>query len=159
MSHVNQLAAVLDQLELPYGRDGNAFSLQLPGERKQSTQANLIVEDHALKIVAFVARCPEENHQQVWEELLRRNGRLFTVAFAIDNNADIYLIGRAPLIDITSDEIDRILGVVLETADGMFNHILELGFASSIRDEWRWRLDRGEPTGNLAAFTHLKPRD
>jgi hypothetical protein len=35
--------------------------------------------------------------------------------------------------------------------------VLELGFASSIRKEWEWRLSRGEPTYNLAAFPHLAP--
>ena len=41
---------------------------------------------------------------------------------------------------------------MLEYADGSFNTILELGFASSIRKEWEWRVSRGEPTRNLEAF-------
>jgi hypothetical protein len=41
---------------------------------------------------------------------------------------------------------------VLSYADESFNTILELGFASSIRKEWEWRLARGEPTANLEAF-------
>jgi hypothetical protein len=44
---------------------------------------------------------------------------------------------------------------VLETADGAFNTLLELGFASSIRREWAWRVDRGESLANLQAFQHL----
>ena len=47
------------------------------------------------------------------------------------------------------------LGQVLEAADGDFNTLLELGFASSIRREYAWRTDRGESTANLAAFEHL----
>ena len=47
------------------------------------------------------------------------------------------------------------LGQVLEAADGDFNTLLELGFATSIRREWEWRLRRGESTRNLQAFTHL----
>jgi hypothetical protein len=41
---------------------------------------------------------------------------------------------------------------VLTQADGSFNTILELGFASSIRKEWEWRQLRGESTRNLEAF-------
>ena len=44
------------------------------------------------------------------------------------------------------------LGSVLAHADGSFNTILELGFASSIRKEWEWRNLRGESTRNLEAF-------
>ena len=47
------------------------------------------------------------------------------------------------------------MGSVLEYADGSFNTILELGFASAIRREWQWRVSRGESTANLAAFAHL----
>jgi hypothetical protein len=53
---------------------------------------------------------------------------------------------------VTPAEIDRLLGAVLEYADSSFNTILELGFASSIRKEYEWRLSRGESTRNLEAF-------
>jgi hypothetical protein len=56
---------------------------------------------------------------------------------------------------VTADEIDRVLGAVLDYADSSFNTILELGFATAIRKEWDWRMSRGEPTGNLEAFRHL----
>ncbi|MDQ4031897.1 MAG: YbjN domain-containing protein, partial [Actinomycetota bacterium] len=36
-----------------------------------------------------------------------------------------------------------------------FNTLLEIGFASSIRREWAWRVSRGESLTNLAAFEHL----
>ncbi|MGH3934041.1 MAG: YbjN domain-containing protein, partial [Pseudonocardiaceae bacterium] len=51
--------------------------------------------------------------------------------------------------------LDRVLGQVVEAADGDFNTLLEIGFASSIRREWDWRVARGESLGNLAAFEHL----
>jgi len=53
---------------------------------------------------------------------------------------------------VTPEGLDRLLGAVLTHADGSFNTILELGFASSIRKEWAWRNTRGESTRNLEAF-------
>ena len=44
---------------------------------------------------------------------------------------------------------------MLEAADGDFNTLLELGFASSIRREYAWRSSRGESVANLQAFAHL----
>ncbi|WP_084470040.1 YbjN domain-containing protein [Jiangella gansuensis] len=134
-----------------------AFSVELPGERKLKTSCSLAVRDHSLVVNAFVARRPDENHEAVYRWLLERNARLSGVAFAVDHAGDIYLVGRLPLHAVTADELDRLLGVVLDTADGSFNTILELGFASSIRREWEWRLARGEATRNLAAFEHLRP--
>lgn len=56
---------------------------------------------------------------------------------------------------VTAEELDRLFGVILEAADGAFNTLLELGFASSIRKEYAWRVARGESTRNLDAFSHL----
>lgn len=128
------------------------LAFDLPGERKLSTPCQFTVGDHALAVHAFVCRNPDENHEQVYRWLLARNLRLYGVAFGVDHNGDIYLDGRLALDAVTADELDRVLGVVATTSDESFNTILELGFATSIRREWEWRLSRGESTRNLDAF-------
>jgi hypothetical protein len=131
----------------------------LPGERKLQTPVRLDVGTHALGVHAFVARRPDENHERVYRWLLERNLKMFGVAFAVDHMGDIYLDGRLPLTTVTPEEVDRLLGAVLTYSDESFNTILELGFASSIRKEWEWRLSRGESTKNLEAFQALRPAD
>jgi hypothetical protein len=128
------------------------FSLTLPGEKKLQTPVRLDIGEHALGVHAFVCRNPDENHARVYRWLLERNLRMYAVAFAVDHSGDIYLDARLPLSAVTGDELDRLLGSVLANADESFNAILELGFASSIRKEWEWRVSRGESTRNLEAF-------
>ena len=133
------------------------FVATLPGVHKQQTACSFVVGEHALTVQAFVARHVDENAENVFRWLLERNLRMYAVSFAIDALGDIYLSGRLPLTSVTPDEIDRLLGAVLEYADSSFNTILELGFGSSITREWEWRLSRGESTANLEAFRHLAP--
>jgi hypothetical protein len=149
-----RLRAYLEASDLDYDEpQPGQFSFALPGERKLQTPVRLDVGTHALGVHAFVCRRPDENHEQVYAWLLQRNLRLYGVAFAIDRLGDIYLDGRLPLSVLEDDEeLDRLLGAVLSTADESFNSILELGFASSIRKEWEWRNLRGESTQNLEAF-------
>jgi hypothetical protein len=135
------------------------FVVVLPGERKLKTTCSLVVGAHSLSLNAFVARRPDENHEAVYRWLLERNTKMYAVAFALDHLGDIFLTGRVPLASITAEEVDRLLGAVLDYSDSAFNTILELGFASSIRKEWAWRRLRGEPTFNLEAFRHLAPGD
>ena len=134
------------------GVEGASFSLTLPGEKKLQTPVRLDVGAHALAVHAFVCRNPDENHARVYRWLLERNLRMYAVSFAVDHSGDIYLEARLPLASVVADELDRILGSVLANADESFNAILELGFASSIRKEWEWRISRGESTRNLEAF-------
>ncbi|NJP68358.1 YbjN domain-containing protein [Streptomyces spiramenti] len=131
------------------------YVVTLPGTRKLSTTCSLVVGRHSLSVNAFVIRRPDENHAEVHRWLLERNARLFGVAYAIDPLGDIYLAGKLPLAAITAAELDRLLGAVLEQADGSFNTLLEKGFASAIRKEYEWRTSRGESTRNLDAFRHL----
>ena len=131
------------------------YVVQLPGTRKLSTTVSLRIGRHGLSLNAFVIRRPEENQEGVHRWLLERNARLHGVAFAVDRLGDVYLVGRLPLAAVTEEEVDRLLGSVLEAADGSFNKLLELGFAGAIRREYAWRVARGESTRNLAAFAHL----
>ncbi|MDQ6522851.1 YbjN domain-containing protein [Nocardioides sp. LHD-245] len=128
------------------------FSFALPGEKKLQTPVRLDLGPHALGVHAFVCRRPDEEFERVYRWLLERNMRMYAVAFGIDHHGDIYLDARLPLSSVTPDDLDRLLGSVLEYADSAFNTILELGFESSIRKEWAWRIERGESTANLEAF-------
>jgi putative sensory transduction regulator len=134
------------------------YVVKLPGTRKLSTTVSLIAGRHSLSLNAFVIRHPDENEAAVHRWLLERNLKLYGVSYAVDPLGDIYVTARLPLASVTADETDRLLGQVLEAADGGFNTLLELGFASAIRKEYAWRVSRGESTRNLDAFTHLIQR-
>lgn len=155
---VLRAALATHDLEVDEPEPGH-FVVVLPGEHKQRTTCSLVVGEHALTVQAFVARHVDENAEAVYRWLLQRNLRTYAVSFAVDHLGDIYLTGRLPLASVVPDEVDRLLGSVLEYADGAFNTILELGFAGAIRREWEWRTSRGESTANLAAFRHLADPD
>ncbi|MDO3400577.1 YbjN domain-containing protein [Mycolicibacterium neoaurum] len=127
----------------------------LPGERRLKTNTILSVGEHSVRVEAFVCRRPDENFESVYKFLLKRNRRLYGVAYTLDNLGDIYLVGWMANSSVTADEIDRVLGQVLEAVDSDFNTLLELGFRSSIQKEWEWRVARGESLKNLEAFEHL----
>jgi hypothetical protein len=129
--------------------------VELPGERRLKTNTILSIGEHSVRVEAFVCRKPDENHEGVYRFLLKRNRRLYGVAYTLDNVGDIYLVGRMSLSSVTPEEIDRVLGQVLEAVDEDFNTLLELGFRSSIQKEWEWRVSRGESLKNLQAFAHL----
>jgi hypothetical protein len=150
------IAAALAELEVEHQRrDAGQFLVTLAGTNRLQTHCWLLVREHTLAVQAFVCRQPDEEHRTVYRFLLQRNARLYGVHYTLDRVGDIHLTGRIPLHAVTAAEIDRVLGQVLDAADGDFNTLLELGFASSIRREYAWRSERGESTANLRAFTHL----
>ena len=154
------IKAALDEAELTYDSPGEGqFFVTLPGTHKLATHCWLVLGKHALLVEAFVVRKPDENAEEFYRFLLRRNARLYAVAFSIDSSGDVYLVGRLPLHSVTSQEVDRLLGAVLQYADESFDPLLEIGFASSIRREWAWRQKNGENMANLRAFARFADPD
>lgn len=150
----------LAEQELEYERpQAGGFLVKLPGSHKLATMTWLIVGEHSLHIEAFFCRQPDENHAAFYRFLLEKNGRMYAVAFTLDEVGDVYLVGRLPLASVTPEEIDRILGCVLTYSDENFDRALEIGFASSIRREWDWRVKRGESLANLQAFAKFASPD
>ena len=141
----------------PGARDGE-YVVSLPGDKKLKTVASVVVSDTALSVSAFVIRNPDENHGEVYRFLLRRNLRLPGLAYAVDQSGDVYVTGRIPAAGVDADTLDQLLGVVLTAADEPFNELLVMGFLSSMRKEWEWRVSRGESLRNLEAFRSILAR-
>ncbi len=133
----------------------STFVAVLPGEAKLRTTVSLVVGPHNLTANAFVVRQPDENAEAVYRWLLQQNAKHPGVAFGVDPLGDVYVVGSLPLGGVTVSEVDQLLGRILDVADSSFNVLLELGFATSIKREWAWRVSRGEPLDNLQAFAHL----
>jgi hypothetical protein len=141
----------------PGARD-DEFVVTLPGEKKLKTVASVVVSDTALSVSAFVIRNPDENHTEVYRFLLRRNLRLPGLAYAVDKSGDVFVTGRIPAAGVDAETLDQLLGVVLTAADEPFNELLVMGFLSSMRKEWEWRVSRGESLRNLEAFRTILAR-
>src|SRR3982751_4787971 len=154
---VNELIErVCTERELEWETTGDSsYAITLPGTHKLKTVVNLIVGEHALRVEAFVMRQPDEQREELWGWLLRRNARMYGVAFSIDANGDVYLTGRVTLKGLDEEELDRLLGVVLTYADESFDTMLEIGFGTSIRREWDWRVKRGGAVANPPGFAPL----
>lgn len=157
MSVEDAVRAWVDTAGVPWeaGARPGEYVVQLPGEAKLRTTVSLLAGRHGLSATAFVVRRPDENHDAFHRWLLTRNARLPGVAFALDAAGDVFLVARLPCEGVTVESVDRLMGALLAASDSSFNDLLALGFLSSMRREWQWRVDRGESTANLEAFRHL----
>lgn len=133
--------------------------LTLPGENKLRTSCSLIAGGRALSLSAFVIRRPDENHVAVYRFLLQRNLALPGLAYAIDDSGDVYVTGQVPIGVVDEEYLDQLLGVVLAATDEVFNELLVLGFISSMRKEWSWRVSREESLANLEPFREILAKD
>lgn len=150
------ISAALDAGGLTYQRPAaGSFLVELPGEHKLKTMCWLVVGSHSMLVEAFFMRKPDDAPERVYSYLLTRNAYQYGVAFSLDKVGDVFLAGRVALHAVTAEEVDRLLGCVLEYSDTHFNPAVELGFGTAIRKEWAWRQKNGENLDNLAPFARF----
>ena len=133
----------------------NHAVVTLPGEKKLKTTVSVKVGRHGVDMQAFIIRHPDENEVEFQTWLLRKNLDLSLTAFGVDALGDVYLRAALPVELWSAELIDRVLGEILSVADGSFNELLVIGFITSMKKEWAWRIARGESTRNLEAFKHI----
>jgi len=133
--------ASVDAEELGDGR----WFLRLAGERKLGIGVHLAVGDRTLRVESFFMRAPEEQRERLYRDLLLRQATSYVLRFTLDEAGDLFLVGQVPLRAVTHEEVDRVVGSVLDLADAAYLPAVEIGFASSIAAEkaWRARLAEG----------------
>ena len=129
--------------------DEGRWFLVLAGERKLGIGVHLQVGDRTLRVESFFMRAPEEQRERLYRDLLLRQASSYVLRFTLDDSGDLFVVGQVPLRAVTSEEIDRVVGSILELCDSAYLPSVEIGFASSMAAEraWRARLAAGSGDG------------
>jgi hypothetical protein len=104
--------------------------VRLRGEQKDTFTIWFTLRQRTLHYETYVMPAPEENHEQFFLHLLRRNLKLYGAAFAIGDEEAVFLVGQLSNAVVDEDELDRILGSLYQWVEQFFRPALRIGFAS-----------------------------
>ena len=104
--------------------------VRMRGEEKEFTTVWLTLGQRTLKYETYVMPAPEENAEQLYEHLLRRNESLVGAHFSIGIEDAMFLRGEMPLRLVDEEELDRVIGTLYATVERIFPIIIRIGFAS-----------------------------
>jgi hypothetical protein len=104
--------------------------VRMQGEQKDVFTVWLTLGQRTLQYETYVMPAPEENFEQLYEHLLRRNLKLFGAAFAIGQENAVFLVGQLAVAALDESELDRILGSLYAWTEQFFRPALRIGFAS-----------------------------
>jgi Putative bacterial sensory transduction regulator len=106
--------------ELPY-----RWFVRLAGEEKDFTTIWMTLGQRTLKYETYVLPAPEQNRAPLFELLLRRNYGLVGAHFAIGPEDAVFLSGELPVHVVDEEELDRIVGSLLEYVEQVFRRAVE----------------------------------
>jgi hypothetical protein len=110
--------------------DERRWYVRLHGEEKEFTTVWITLGQRTLRYETYVMPAPEENAEQLYEHLLRRNETLTGAHFSIGIEDAIFLRGELPLGLLREQELDRIIGTLYAAVEQIFPVIIRIGFAS-----------------------------
>ncbi len=104
--------------------------VRVTGEAKDVFTIWFTLRQRTLAYETYVMPAPEENHEQLFEYVLRQNPALYGASFGIGVEDAIFLTGAFPADAIDDAELDRILGSLWAWVERHFQTMLRIGFAS-----------------------------
>lgn len=109
--------------------------VRMTGEDKDFTTVWITLGQRTVRFETYVMPAPEENHQQLYEQALRRNEQLVGVAFSIGIENALFLRGALPIAALSAAELDRAIGTLYATVEQHFRTFLRVGFASRFQPD------------------------
>ena len=122
----NPTVAAVDRDE----SDVRRWFVRLRGEQKDTFTIWFTLRQRTLHYETYVMPAPEENFQEFYEHLLRRNLKLYGAAFAIGDEDAVFLVGQIDVGAVDEPALDRILGSMYAYVEQFFRPALHIGFAS-----------------------------
>ncbi len=110
--------------------ESDRWMVRLRGEAKEFTTIWLRLGQRTLRYETYVMPYPEENVNEVFELLLRRNERLVGAHYSLGAESAVFLNGELVLAAVDERELDRIIGTLYATVEAQFTDLVRLGFAS-----------------------------
>lgn len=128
---VDELAANPAVLEVERDVDGpNSWFIRIRGETKDSYTVRFHLGQRTLQYETHFMPAPQENREQLFEHLLRRNALLYGGSFAIGDEGAIFLRGRLDNSLVGAEWLDRVLGSLYAWVEQFFLPAIRIGFAS-----------------------------
>ena len=126
----------LKEHNLDWEPDGDdAWYIRMVGEFKKSPGISMILRigERTVQVESYFIRAPEaEVEARAYKWILQRNWRQY-LRYACDEEGAIHLVGQVPLDCFDADELDRLIGSVLEYQDENFRAFLEIGFPRALQ--------------------------
>ena len=130
----NQLSSKTLVQSVEHNKNESRWYVRISGEDKDNSMIVFTLGQRTFHFETYFMPSPEENRQDVFQYLLRKNSKLYGVSFGVGNEEAVYLSGQINSEVISSDTLDWVLGTIYKAVEECFKPALRLGFASRFKN-------------------------
>ena len=130
----NQLSSKTLVQSVEHNKNESRWYVRISGEDKDNSMVLFTLGQRTLHFETYFMPSPEENQQDVFQYLLRKNSKLYGVSFGVGSEEAVYLSGQINSEVISSDTLDWVLGTIYKAVEECFKPALRLGFTSRFKN-------------------------
>jgi hypothetical protein len=95
---------------------------------RDATTIYFDLHQRTLRYEVYFLPDPTANHLELYGFLLRCNHAMYGARFSIGPDGDVYLVGRVALEHLSTEELDRVIGVLYELVERYFQPAVRIAF-------------------------------
>ena len=130
----NQLSSKTLVQSVEHNKNESRWYVRISGEDKDNSMIVFTLGQRTFHFETYFMPSPEDNRQDVFQYLLRKNSKLYGVSFGVGNEEAVYLSGQINSEVISSDTLDWVLGTIYKAVEECFKPALRLGFESRFKN-------------------------
>jgi hypothetical protein len=130
--HASALLGVEHQV-LPDDRGHFHWLIRLKGEEKDVITLWLSLRQRTVHVETEVTPAPEENRETLYRYLLTKNAELRELHLAIGPEDGIYLMAQIPILEVTTERLDEVVGATLTYVEEIYPTAMTMGLPTLYR--------------------------
>jgi Putative bacterial sensory transduction regulator len=107
--------------------------IRLKGEEKDVITLWLSLRQRTVHVETEVTPAPEENRETLYRYLLTKNAELRELHLAIGPEDGIYLMAQIPIVEMTTERLDEVVGATLIYVEEIYPTAMTMGLPSLYR--------------------------
>jgi hypothetical protein len=130
--HASALLGIEHQ-PLPDDRGHFHWLIRLRGDEKDVITLWLSLRQRTVHVETEVTPAPEVNRETLYRFMLVKNAELRELHLAIGPEDGIYLMAQIPILELTTERLDEVVGATLTYVDEIYPTAMAMGLPSLFR--------------------------
>src|SRR5580704_17531315 len=129
-------SAFVSQIEhqaIPDDKGHFHWLIRLKGEERDVITLWLSLRQRTVHVETEVTPAPEENREALYRYLLTKNAELRELHLAIGPEDGIYLMAQIPIMEMTTERLDEVVGATLIYVEEIYPTAMTMGLPSLYR--------------------------
>jgi hypothetical protein len=123
----------IEHQPLPDDRGHFHWLIRLRGEEKDVITLWLSLRQRTVHVETEVTPAPEEHREELYRYMLVKNAELRELHLAIGPEDGIYLVAQIPILELTIERLDEVVGATLTYVDEIYPTAMAMGLPSLYR--------------------------